>query len=348
VVKCNRDQVERLKKALQREKDPVVHQRIQMVLLREDGMTQPKIAELTGVSLSTVNRAHMAYDNGGVNALRPKPTGGRRRENMTLEEEEAFLARFAQAAGAGELLNICELKAAYEKEIGHPTSNSTIYNLLTRHKWRKLMPRPFHPERNVKAQRAYKEQGFRDDVKKARRVAAAQGRPLRVMFADEARFGRMNRPRPCWAPAGVRPEVASQLIREYIYLYGAVSPADGACAFLILPSADTECFQIFLDSLAKKFFRWHILLIVDGAGNHKGGELVVPGNITLASLPAYSPELNPQENIWDEIREKIFKNYAAKSMDEVCDKLVDAALYIECNRKLVKSMTSFPYIVSSL
>jgi hypothetical protein len=47
------------------------------------------------------------------------------------------------------------------------------------------------------------------------------------MFADEARFGRMNRPRPCWAPAGIRPKVASQLIREYIYLYGAVAPKDG-------------------------------------------------------------------------------------------------------------------------
>ena len=44
------------------------------------------------------------------------------------------------------------------------------------------------------------------------------------MFADEARFGRMNRPRPCWAPRGIRPQVASQLIREYIYLYGAVCP----------------------------------------------------------------------------------------------------------------------------
>jgi transposase len=97
-----------------------------MVLLREDGKTQPKIAELTGVSWSTVNRAHMAYDNGGVNALRPKPTGRRRRENMTLEEEKAFLAKFAKAAGAGELLDIGELKSAYEKEIGHPTSNSTI------------------------------------------------------------------------------------------------------------------------------------------------------------------------------------------------------------------------------
>src|SRR4249920_1862223 len=114
------------------------------------------------------------------------------------------------------------------------------------------------------------------------------------MFADEARFGRMNRPRPCWAPAGVRPEVACQLIREYIYLYGAVGPTDGTCAFLILPASDTECFQIFLDTLAKKFSRWHILLVVDGAGNHSSGDLAIPANVTLAFLPAYSPELNPQ------------------------------------------------------
>jgi transposase len=160
MVKCNHDQVKSLQKALQREKDPTVRQRIQMVLLREDGKTQPKIAELTGVSLSTVNRAHMAYDNGGVNALRPKPTGGRRRENMTLEEEKAFLAKFAKAAGAGELLNIGELKSAYEQEIGHATSNSTVYDLLARHEWRKLMPRPFHPDRNIEAQEAYKKRGF--------------------------------------------------------------------------------------------------------------------------------------------------------------------------------------------
>jgi transposase len=160
MVKCNRDQVKRLQKALQREKDPTVRQRIQMVLLREDGKTQPKIAELTGVSLSTVNRAHMAYDNGGVKALRPKPTGGRRRENMTLEEEKAFLAKFAKVAGAGELLNIGELKSAYEEEIGHATSNSTVYDLLARHEWRKLMPRPFHPDRNIEAQEAYKKRGF--------------------------------------------------------------------------------------------------------------------------------------------------------------------------------------------
>lgn len=347
MIKCNKCQVERLKKALAYEKDPIVRQRIQMILLREDGKTQEEIAELMGVSVSTVNRAHMAYDHGGRSALRPKPKGGRRRENMTLKEEEAFLDQFAKAAGAGELLNIHEIKAAYEQVIGHPTSNSTIYNLLERHGWRKLMPRPYHPKSNPKAQEAFKNGGFADAVRKARRRAAAQGRRLRIMFADEARFGRMNRPRPCWAPEGVRPQVACQLIREFVYLYGAVCPHDGTCAFLILPAADTECFQIFLDMLAKKHRRSHILLFVDGAGNHKCNDLEVPDNVTLQSIPAYSPELNPQENIWDEIREKIFKNYALKSMDEVMDKLEEAALYIERNPEVVQSITSFPYIVKA-
>jgi len=90
------------------------------------------------------------------------------------------------------------------------------------------------------------------------------------------------------------------------------------------------------------------LLVVDGAGNHNSGDLVIPHNITLSFLPPYSPELNPQEHIWEEIRETVFKNYAARSMDEVYEKLVEAALYIERNPEMVKSMTSFPYIMNSL
>jgi hypothetical protein len=112
------------------------------------------------------------------------------------------------------------------------------------------------------------------------------------MFADEARFGRMNRPRPCWAPDGTRPQVACQLVREYVYLYGAVSPKDGTCVYLIMPAPDTQCFQIFLETLAKKYPRQLILLFVDGAGNHQSDELEVPGNIMLHVLPPYSPELN--------------------------------------------------------
>jgi transposase len=92
----------------------------------------------------------------------------------------------------------------------------------------------------------------------------------------------------------------------------------------------------------------NILLVLDRASNHRCGELALPDNISLLFLPPYSPELNPKENLWDEIREKIFKNYALKSIDAVRAKLKQAILYIDRNPKTVKSITSFPYIVRSL
>jgi transposase len=160
MVKCTKRQIRQLKAALHWKIPEVQRRRIQMVLLRESGMSQPAIAEAMGVSLSTVNRAHMAYARGGIKALEAKPIGGRMRENMTVSQEKALLARFAKSAGAGEMLNIHDLKRAYEQAIGHETSNSTVYNVLGRHGWRKLMPRPFHPKRDVEAQNAFKKAPF--------------------------------------------------------------------------------------------------------------------------------------------------------------------------------------------
>jgi transposase len=161
MVKCSKGEIRQLKKALHWKNIPdKQRRRIQMVLLREEGLAQPAIAAAMGVSLSTVNRAHMIYDHAGIKALKPKPCGGRQRQNMTIAEEKALLARFAKAAGAGELLNIHDLKRAYEQAIGHETSNSTVYDLLGRHGWRKLMPRPFHPKRDLAAQNAFKKTAF--------------------------------------------------------------------------------------------------------------------------------------------------------------------------------------------
>lgn len=160
MVRCSRRQVRELKTALRWKIPEAQRRRIQMVLLREKGLSQPAIAEAMGVSLSTVNRAHMAYEQGGIKALKPKPCGGRLRENMTVAEEKALLARFAKAAGAGEMLNIHDLKRAYEQQIGHQTSNSTVYDLLDRYGWRKLMPRPFHPQQDPAVQNAFKKTAF--------------------------------------------------------------------------------------------------------------------------------------------------------------------------------------------
>jgi transposase len=111
-----------------------------------------------------------------------------------------------------------------------------------------------------------------------------------------------------------------------------------------MPRSDTACFQLFLYALSRMFARQNILLVLDGAANHRCSGLALPGNISLLFLPPYSPELNPKENLWKEIREKIFKNLALKSIDAVRTKLKQAILYIERNPKMVSSITSFPYI----
>src|SRR5580704_8638496 len=102
MIKCTKGQVRWLETALRWKIPAEQRQRIQMVLLRESGMTQPLIAAAMGVSLSTVNRAHMAYDHGGLEGAQAETKWGRKRENMTLKEEKALLVRFAKAAGAGE------------------------------------------------------------------------------------------------------------------------------------------------------------------------------------------------------------------------------------------------------
>ena len=87
---------------------------------------------------------------------------------------------------------------------------------------------------------------FRDIVAEAKAEADARELPLRVMFQDEARFGRINDPKRCWSPKRTRPTVGKQIIREYTYAYGAVSPRDGAADFFILPVMTAVAMKVFL------------------------------------------------------------------------------------------------------
>lgn len=97
-------------------------------------------------------------------------------------------------------------------------------------------------------------------------------------------------------------------MREYLYAYAAVAPALGQMVSLILPDASTAMMNRFLEEVSRVFSTYFIIMQVDGAGRHRANDLVVPENIRLISQPAYSPELNPVEHIWDELREKHFHN----------------------------------------
>ena len=173
-----------------------------------------------------------------------------------------------------------------------------------------------------------------------------EGRQVRLMFQDEARFGRINDPRRCWAPPGVRPEVGMQIVREYTYAFGAVSPHDGALVSLILPVVTAEAMSIFLAEVAQRHPEDSILMVLDGAGWHRASTLVVPENMRLLPLPPYSPQLNPTEHIWDEVREKWFANTVFDALDGVEDRLEESLVYLEQNKSLIASITGFDWIIS--
>ena len=101
------------------------------------------------------------------------------------------------------------------------------------------------------------------------------------MFQDEAGFGRINKPRYCWCKKGFRPSVPCHHVREYRYAYGAVEPLTGESFFLIMPYCDTECMNMFLQELSKKYADDVIILVCDGAGRHKSKSLTIPENIEI-------------------------------------------------------------------
>ena len=178
-------------------------------------------------------------------------------------------------------------------------------------------------------------------------LSVLEKKKLRVMFQDEARFGRINDPRACWAQPGVRPRCHKQIIREYTYAYGSFCPKDGQMDSLILPKMDHHCMGIFLRTVAKRYPKELILMVVDGAPCHntKSDKIILPHNIELLHLPPYSPQLNPSENMWDEIREKFFINRSFDSMDHLEDHLIHALNHYENAPDTVQSIASWHWIL---
>jgi transposase len=170
--------------------------------------------------------------------------------------------------------------------------------------------------------------------------------PLRVMFEDEARFGRISDPRRCWAPAGGRPEVNTQIVREYEYAFAALSPHDGTLDTLVLPTANTEAMSIFLAEVSQRHAHEFILMVLDGAGWHRAKGLQIPSNMRLIPLPPWSPQLNPVEHLWDELREKWFANRVFDSMAALEDQLVMALTLLQDDPQRVASLAGFDWIRS--
>lgn len=165
------------------------------------------------------------------------------------------------------------------------------------------------------------------------------------MFQDEGRFGRISDLRRCWAPPGFRPDVPAQIVREYTYVFAAASPHDGTVVSLILPEVNALMMSIFLEEVARCHPNDFILMFMDQASWHKSQELKIPQDMKLFWLPAYSPQCNPVEHIWDEMREKWFANKVFDSMDAVENMLMDVLVALGKDKERIAGLTGFDWII---
>jgi len=113
---------------------------------------------------------------------------------------------------------------------------------------------------------------------------------------------------------------------------------------LVLPYANTDMMSLFLEEVALDFEDYFVVMLVDQAGWHISNSLRVPENIRLIPQPAHSPELNPAEHVWEELREKNFTNKAFRSLKEVEEALCTGIMDITNNPERLRSLTYFPYL----
>jgi DDE superfamily endonuclease len=164
------------------------------------------------------------------------------------------------------------------------------------------------------------------------------------MFQDEARFGRMVRIRRCWAQKPERPTVCNGYEREFLYVYGAVSPMQGELDWMITRQMNTDRMSEFLAQVSAAHQREFIIMVLDGASSHGAKGLVVPENMRLLRLPPYAPELNPQEHVWDELREKEFPNRVYADLRSVQEQLEAGLPRLASEHQTLRSLTAWPWI----
>jgi putative transposase len=106
------------------------------------------------------------------------------------------------------------------------------------------------------------------------------------------------------------------------------------------------CMNLFLRELSERFSDHFLLVIYDGAPCHSEGALNLPEHMKVVSLPPYSPELNPAENGWDDMREKFFKNTVFDSLEAVENQLVIACNFYESNPQIIQSIAGWNWIIN--
>ena len=280
------------------------------------GLTRPG---LEGCGLQTIRDWVLRFNAKGPDGLVDGKSTGR--PSLLDDEQRRALVAMVEAGPIPAIHEVVrwrliDLAQWVFDEYGLSVTKQILSRELRALGYRKLSARPRHHEHDETAVAAFKKKS-RTSWRKSRRPPASR---LKLWFQDEARIGQKNKITRRWAERGTRPFALKDQRTASAYIFGAICPALGKAAGLVLPFCNTEAMELHLQEIALAVEAGaHAVLFVDQAGWHVTAKLQVPENMTLVPLPSKSPELNPVENIWQYMRDNWLSNRIFKSYDDIVD-----------------------------
>jgi putative transposase len=170
-------------------------------------------------------------------------------------------------------------------------------------------------------------------------------RPVRIFCQDERRFGLLPIQRRRLTLTGVKPVGAVQYCVENFYVDGAVEPTTGESFFLEWPYLNSINFQIFLNEFSHSYQETLHIVLMDNGSCHKANSLVIPDNVVCLFFPPYSPELNPIERLWQDVKAQFA--WVVTAAIEEWEHRVEMII-TQYAKTAIRSLTSYPYFVHAL
>jgi transposase len=332
-----------LRRLAAQEKVGAVSRRMLALAAALDGMPRAMVARLFGMDRQLLPDWIARYNAEGLAGLADRPIPGRK-AFLSAEQRDALYHHVV--AGPGGADGISEFRVHHlvewtDREFGIRYSPEGMRQILHQLNLRPLSCRPQHPKADPALQADFR-QTFA--ARLAEIAAAHPGQTIEVWFQDETRVGQKGMKTRRWALKGSRPRVTRDNGRKSAWIFGAFCPERDTGVALVLPKANAAAMNLHLQEISKAVTAGaHAALIMDGAGWHGAAELVIPDNITVVTLPPYSPELNAAERVWEFMKENILAHQVYRDMAHIIDRCCNAWNRVVAEVGRIRNLCSYAW-----
>jgi hypothetical protein len=171
---------------------------------------------------------------------------------------------------------------------------------------------------------------------------------VRVFCQDESRLGLHLPLQRRLTGYGVKPLQVVEPLYEYYWLYAAVEPTTGDAFWWELPGLDADCFTVFLRQFSQHYAESLNIILLDQAPAHVAQRVEVPENVVLMWLPAYNPELNPVERLWEDLKQRIDVLDAQLRSSLTALQAHVAGIIQRYTAEAIASLTGYSYLVEAI